>query len=119
VLSPFEWWAVIRELDFLVTERTHPTIAAIQGGTPFLNVDLTALLHGAAHSKSYELLTDFGLADCGLFRPRDFNETRVRESLARAIERPWDWAAIATRADDLRAQGREAIARMGDVLRDR
>ena len=112
-LSPLAWWSVIRALDFLVTVRTHPTIAALKYGTPVFNVDITAMHNRCGHSKSRDMLEPFGLAEVCLHRRADFNERAVCAGLVQALDRSWDWPAIAAQAERNRQQG---VAVLGDLM---
>ena len=115
-LSPLAWWSVIRSLDFLVTVRTHPTIAALKYGTPVFNVDVTAMHNRCGHSKSRDMLESFGLADVCLHRREDFNERTVRAGLVQALDRSWDWPAIAAQAERNRRQAGAVLADLMRVL---
>jgi polysaccharide pyruvyl transferase WcaK-like protein len=116
MLTPFEWWSAIRALDFLVTVRTHPNIAALQYGTPFFNVDITAMLNRSDHSKSQDMLTCFGLEDCCMYRRADFTKSDVCAGVCQALDRHWDWKAIAEQVERNRQQCRAVIAEMISVL---
>ncbi len=114
--SPVEWWSVIRSLDFLVTVRTHPSIAALKYGTPLFNVDITAMQNRCRHSKSRDMLATFGLEEVCLHRREDFNERAVCAGLAHALDRAWDWPAIAARTEQHRQQARTVCAAMMEAL---
>lgn len=112
MLTPFEWWSVIRSLDFLFTVRTHPSIAALMYGTPLCNVDITAMRHRSAHSKSLDMLEPFGLGTVCRCRRNEFTHESVVRCLHAALDRPWDWAAIGAQAARNRRRCQETAAGM-------
>ena len=111
-LTPFEWWSVIRALDFLFTVRTHPSIAALRYGTPLCNVDITAMQNRSRHSKSMDMLDTFGLADVCLFRRETFTRASVVACMGRALNHEWDWTAIGRQVARHRARCREVASLM-------
>ena len=116
ILTPFEWWSVIRSLDFLFTVRTHPSIAALMYGTPLCNVDITAMLNRSAHSKSMDMLETFGLGGVCRFKWNEFTQESVVRCLQEALDRPWDWEAIGAQAARNRRRCREMAASMMEKL---
>lgn len=116
-LTPLEWWAVVRELDFLFTVRTHPTIAALKVETAFFNVDITAMQHRVAHSKSREMLASFGLQDCCLVRRQDFSRASVQAGLREALHRTWDWNAIRAAVAEQRGRAGRVAVEIAEAIR--
>jgi hypothetical protein len=93
-MRPFDWWSVIAQLDFLLTVRTHPNIAALKYHTPFLNLDITSAIQDSNVSKSEDMLAEFGLQDLCVFRHKDLKEGHIKQRLHDALSRSWDWQAI-------------------------
>ncbi len=104
VLRPFEWWTVIERLDFFVSVRTHPNIAAIKYETPFANIDITAIRKNARHSKTRDMLDVFGLGDCCIFRQDEFNCPGIEALLESCINRNWNWSRIGAQRDTNRSR---------------
>ncbi|MDH3376914.1 MAG: polysaccharide pyruvyl transferase family protein [Gammaproteobacteria bacterium] len=92
--SIFEWWAIVRRLDFFVTVRTHPNIAALMYQTPFINLDITAALKQSESSKSSDMLAEFGLSHLCLFKDRDLNEQSIVGLINSTIRHEWDWKNV-------------------------
>lgn len=109
-LHPFAWWGVIARLDFLFTVRTHPTIAALKYGTPFANVDITAMINRSQHSKSRDLLETFSQEDCCIFRRADFSRNKVTGLIEHSLTRSWDWEAVARQREANRMAGLETLS---------
>lgn len=113
VYTPSEWWSWISEMDFLVTVRTHPSIAALKYGTPLANIDITAMSSGSPHSKSADMLSHFELDDCCMFRADEFSEHGVAQLIDHALSREWAWGAIDARA---RANGALVTQRIEEMM---
>jgi len=115
-LGPLEWWSVIREMDLLVTERTHPNIAAIKYRTPFVNLDITCMLKRAGRSKSADMLRPFGLDRLCVSSRGALNEEDFGRKLDEALEMNWDWPGIDARTDENRRICEEYAGSIGELL---
>ena len=90
----FEWWAIIEQLNFLVTVRTHPTIAALLYKTPFVNFDTTAIEKSSLDSKSVDMLAGFGLEQFCLYKEQDLTKTKIETVLHDSLSFEWDWEKV-------------------------
>ena len=116
VVDPFAWWSVIARLDFLLTVRTHPNIAALKFHTPFLNLDITSAVNAAKVSKSNDMLSEFGLDRFCLHRHRDLGEQIVRQRLNEALNADWNWGAVDKQIEAQKLQAEEFIERIRALL---
>ena len=115
-LPPFAWWRLVERLDFLVTVRTHPNIAALKYETPFLNVDITAMLNRAAHSKSRDMLAGFGLPELCIYRREHFSRGEITRRLDDALSRDWDWPAIRAQREQCRLSCESVMTRLAEAI---
>ncbi len=61
-LSPFEYYKIHDEFDFMITSSLHSTIFCLQHETPFLTIDLNSS-YKKLYSKTKSLLSEFDLLD--------------------------------------------------------
>jgi polysaccharide pyruvyl transferase WcaK-like protein len=115
-LEPFDWWTVIARLDFLLTVRTHPNIAALKYHTPFLNLDITSAINGAQVSKSADMLTEFGFADHCIFRDTDLIEKNIKARLNQSLSKSWDWDDVDRQISRHRERSASFIRRAAALL---
>jgi len=62
ILDPFQWAEFFGLLSFCVTDRFHGTVFCIKNEIPFISLENEKIPE--AHSKLYDLLTDFNLTTC-------------------------------------------------------
>ena len=118
VLSIFDWLAVVREMDILVTVRTHPTIAALLYKTPVVNLDITAANLRSASSKSYDMMVEFGLGNFCLYKCADLKMDKIKETILHAKEYQWNWSHVDSEIQRKREISNEYIATIESAINE-